>query len=333
MTKLSSPADAQYLLALETGLAPCQLSLMILPPALMHAVTEKSDFFAIHSLAQLLQDPQFAPQVLTRIYQKGGEQTLSELRGIFDEFATPLQVMDLHYMAFGQGPGSFVGTRIACATTLGFKTANQDMQVLALDSTQMLAQHFKVAQRYKRELLDPQAKIFVALDALMSEVYGGVFRLGSTSQVTTEVLQPSRLFNLEELAVLVRFALYRDQHHALLEQYPFLSQIGLVTGDHLYLAGNGLKSYLTKMQGKELLESSLTLEQVLASSLVIIEPLQQVLTVLDSTGHTASCYMQEFLEVGILALQFEALLAGITAQTFLTPVDCIPNYVRNNVTY
>lgn len=333
MTKISSASENQYLLALETALAPCQMSLFVLPQALMQAVTDEDNFLAHHTLSQLLQDPQLAPRVLTRVYQKGGDHTLSELREVFNQFDAPLQVMDLQHMAFGQGPGSFVGTRIACATTLGFKTVNQAMNVLALDSTQMLAEHFKVAQRVHPELLPANAKIFVALDALMSEVYGGVFALGAAMQPTTQVLQPSRLFNLEELAALVRFALYPEQHGELLAQHPFLAQIGLEQGDTLYLAGNGFKSYLAKMQDKQLLAARVTLEQVLATSQVIVAPLQQVLAQLDPTGHTSSSYNQEFLEVGIIPLQLEALLAGIAQGNFLAPVDCVPNYVRNNVTY
>jgi tRNA threonylcarbamoyladenosine biosynthesis protein TsaB len=75
---------------------------------------------------------------------------------------------DLSAVAFGRGPGSFTGVRIAAAAAQGIAIAH-DLPVIPVSSLQILAQvaYMKTGEK----------KIYAGIDARMSEVYFGKFEL------------------------------------------------------------------------------------------------------------------------------------------------------------
>ena len=77
------------------------------------------------------------------------------------------QVRDLDGLAFGRGPGSFTGVRIATAVTQGLGFAG-DLPVAGVSSLQALA------QGAHREL--GKSQVIAALDARMDEIYWGAYR-------------------------------------------------------------------------------------------------------------------------------------------------------------
>jgi tRNA threonylcarbamoyladenosine biosynthesis protein TsaB len=74
----------------------------------------------------------------------------------------------LSAVAFGRGPGSFTGVRIASAVAQGIAVAN-DVPLIAVSSLQALAQ--EVYLKYQCH------KVLTAIDARMQEVYWGAFIL------------------------------------------------------------------------------------------------------------------------------------------------------------
>jgi len=78
---------------------------------------------------------------------------------------TPRQ---LSAIAFGRGPGSFTGVRIAAAVAQGMAMAH-DICVIPISTLQILAQ--TVYMRCKAD------KILVGIDARMNEIYFGAFKL------------------------------------------------------------------------------------------------------------------------------------------------------------
>ncbi|RKZ33858.1 MAG: tRNA (adenosine(37)-N6)-threonylcarbamoyltransferase complex dimerization subunit type 1 TsaB [Gammaproteobacteria bacterium] len=76
------------------------------------------------------------------------------------------RVADLDGLAFGRGPGSFTGVRIATAVTQGLGFAG-DLPVAGVSSLQALA------QGAHRELRKSQ--VIAALDARMGEIYWGAY--------------------------------------------------------------------------------------------------------------------------------------------------------------
>lgn len=77
---------------------------------------------------------------------------------------------DLDALAFGAGPGSFTGLRIAVGTIQGLAYA-QGRRVIPLSSLQILAQG--AARQFAA------TRVLCAFDARMNEVYAGAFELGS----------------------------------------------------------------------------------------------------------------------------------------------------------
>jgi len=81
-----------------------------------------------------------------------------------------LKPADLDAIAFGRGPGSFTGVRIAAAVTQGI-ALGADLGVVGLSSMQA------IAQGCAREFEDTH--LLVALDARMGEVYWGAYVQGN----------------------------------------------------------------------------------------------------------------------------------------------------------
>lgn len=102
--------------------------------------------------------------ITTRIAQVG--QRHSELLlQMLDELLSTAEVRlaQLNGIAFGAGPGSFTGVRIACGVAQGL-ALGADIPVLGISTLLALAQ------------ASGQAKVIAALDARMSEVYFAAYQ-------------------------------------------------------------------------------------------------------------------------------------------------------------
>ncbi len=85
-----------------------------------------------------------------------------------------LSLADLDALAFGRGPGSFTGVRIATGAIQGLAFA-LELPVAAISSLQALA------QGVAREL--EQSSVLAGFDARMHEVYWGAYRMTSEGVV------------------------------------------------------------------------------------------------------------------------------------------------------
>lgn len=83
-----------------------------------------------------------------------------------------LKPADLSAVAFGRGPGSFTGVRIAAAAAQGIAVAH-NIPVIPVSSLQILAQ---VAY-----LKTEASKIYAGIDARMGEIYFGKFELNQNN--------------------------------------------------------------------------------------------------------------------------------------------------------
>jgi tRNA threonylcarbamoyladenosine biosynthesis protein TsaB len=104
------------------------------------------------------------------------EQT-GRILGLIDELLREagLKLAGLDALAFGRGPGSFTGLRVAAAVTQGLSLA-ADRPIVSVSSLAALAQRALTA----RAATDAEAALPRALccvDARMGEVYSGVYRL------------------------------------------------------------------------------------------------------------------------------------------------------------
>jgi len=77
---------------------------------------------------------------------------------------------DLDAIAYGRGPGGFTGLRTACAVAQGL-AFGQDLPVVPVDSLALVAED---AARQLAGAVDA-ARIWVAMDARMDEVYAGCY--------------------------------------------------------------------------------------------------------------------------------------------------------------
>lgn len=148
------------LLALDTASGQCSAALFIDGEITMRAVQTARDH------ARLL-----LPMVDALLAESG--QTLRDLDGI----------------AFGRGPGSFTGLRIAAAVTQGL-AAGADRPVLPISSLRALAAQARRTLAAGASAA-PATRWLACMDARMGEVYWGLFDAGLAD--TDEAVGPPAL--------------------------------------------------------------------------------------------------------------------------------------------
>lgn len=114
---------------------------------------------ALYIDGQLDSSYQLAPREHSRLILRMIEQLLK---------AADLSVENLDAIAFGQGPGSFMGLRIAAGVVQGIAFAH-DIPVIPVSTLKT------IAQRAYEETGVP--RVLVAIDARMDEVYWAAYRL------------------------------------------------------------------------------------------------------------------------------------------------------------
>lgn len=101
-----------------------------------------------------------------------------------------LTLKDLTAIAFGCGPGSFTGLRVACGTAQGL-AFGADLPVIAVSSLQILAQGI-----YEENAVE---KALVGIDAKMQEIYFGAYQLGANDLMQPEI--PDSLCTPDKLPI------------------------------------------------------------------------------------------------------------------------------------
>ncbi len=99
-------------------------------------------------------------QKIEQVGQKHSEILLAMLDSVLQEAGIKLAQLD--GIAYGMGPGSFTGVRIACGVTQGL-ALGANLPVIGICTLQALAQ------------TSGQEKVIAALDARMAEVYFAVY--------------------------------------------------------------------------------------------------------------------------------------------------------------
>jgi len=106
-------------------------------------------------------------QRLQREPRRHGELVLAMMEGLLAEVGIGLAQLDA--LAFGRGPGSFTGVRIAASVIQG-AAFGADLPVVPVSTLAALAQgHVRSAG---------SSRVLAALDARMGELYWGAYRLG-----------------------------------------------------------------------------------------------------------------------------------------------------------
>ncbi len=105
---------------------------------------------------------------ITERYEIAPRQHAALILPMADELLTEagLKPIELEGIAFGRGPGSFTGLRIACGVAQGIAFA-ADIPVAPISSLATLAQAAYVENGAQ--------KVLAAIDARMSEVYWGMY--------------------------------------------------------------------------------------------------------------------------------------------------------------
>ncbi|MBX2882090.1 MAG: tRNA (adenosine(37)-N6)-threonylcarbamoyltransferase complex dimerization subunit type 1 TsaB [Granulosicoccus sp.] len=113
-----------------------------------------------------------------------------------------ISTAQLDGIAFGCGPGSFTGVRIAAAATQGI-AFGADIGVIAVSSLQALAQgvirnHSSQSNELSQSS-QSNLRVFASFDARMDEVYWGVYAAGANG--VAEPLQQDSICSPQEVCV------------------------------------------------------------------------------------------------------------------------------------
>jgi len=130
-----------------------------------------------------------APRAHTRLLLPMVDELLAEAN---------LRLEDLDAIAFGRGPGSFTGIRIATSMAQGLAFA-VDKPLLAISTLAALAQGLS---EIHPQSINPDI-ILAAIDARMAEIYWAAYRLdadGLVSLCGEENLSPPAQINLKALS-------------------------------------------------------------------------------------------------------------------------------------
>ncbi|MFT2091479.1 tRNA (adenosine(37)-N6)-threonylcarbamoyltransferase complex dimerization subunit type 1 TsaB [Paraglaciecola sp. 2405UD69-4] len=116
--------------------------------------------------------------------QQHSQRILPMIDEVLKEAEVKLQALD--YLAFGRGPGSFTGVRIATGILQGLALGS-GLKVVGISTLAAMAQEAATNTESSR--------IFAAIDARMSEVYFAEYRLveGVVSLVAEEKVIPPEL--------------------------------------------------------------------------------------------------------------------------------------------
>ncbi len=107
--------------------------------------------------------------------QRHSELALAELTGLFA--AADLKLADMDAIAFGQGPGSFVGVRIACGLAQGLALGS-GKRLIAVPTQLALAEQALQALQARPY----SERVLVAVDARMGEFYVAAYEVDRAEQ-------------------------------------------------------------------------------------------------------------------------------------------------------
>lgn len=132
----------------------------------------------------------YADKVIHERYQVAPRQHARLLLAMVDAVLgeAQLNLLDLDALAFGRGPGSFTGVRIAAATAQGL-AIGANRPVIPVSSLRALAQTAYSAQRVRR--------CAAAFDARMDEVYYAAFEIDADG--IAQLVQEERVCLPEDL--------------------------------------------------------------------------------------------------------------------------------------
>ncbi len=107
-----------------------------------------------------------------RAGQRHAEMILAEVQSVLAEAG--LALGDIDGIAFGSGPGSFTGLRVACGVTQGLALA-RGIGVVGVSTLLALADEFAEERAAK----SPPSGVIACIDAHMGEVYHAAYRRGA----------------------------------------------------------------------------------------------------------------------------------------------------------
>ncbi len=102
--------------------------------------------------------------------------------------AAEIEYKELHGLAFGVGPGSFAGLRIACGFVQGLG-AGLNIPIVPVSTLAALA--YPVLEEH------PDALVMPMLDAKMHEVYWGIYALDEAGEL--KIVEKDQVSSLEEV--------------------------------------------------------------------------------------------------------------------------------------
>jgi tRNA threonylcarbamoyladenosine biosynthesis protein TsaB len=130
-----------------------------------------------------------------------------------------LTLEQIEGLAFGRGPGSFTGVRIAVSVIQGLALA-RELQVAAVSNLAAVAQQAATTRE-----LPAGANILVCMDARMVEVYWAQYRVtanGLVELVGEEQVSPPGLVNVDTASLAVGVGTGWRAYPQLLGSYPAL---------------------------------------------------------------------------------------------------------------